>query len=229
MSEQKNAPVADSNEVVIEKAKDFWARNSKIILGVGGGLLVLVIGFFVYRNFFQKPKEEKAISKLYKAEEYYRQDSVNLALNGDGVNPGLLSIMKSYSGTEAANLASFYAGACYVKLGDFPNAIKYLKDFSTSSKPVQQRAYLLLGDAYADQGNSKEALDYYKKSANHFPEDEAGSSEALFRAAYLSARVLNDNSAAEDLFTQLKKKYAKTVRGQEADVYLAQLGALNLE
>lgn len=229
MSEQKQVPAADSSEVVVAKAKDFWARNSKLILGVGGGLLVLVAGFFVYRNFFQKPKEEKAMAALYKAEEYYRMDSVNLALNGDGLHSGLLNIISRYSGTDAANLASFYAGACYVKSEDYASAVKYLKKFSTDSKPVQQRAYLLLGDAYAEQGNSKEALAEYKKSASHFPEDETAASEALFRAAYLSARVLNDNEEAKSLFTELKQKYSKTVRGQEADLYLAQMGVLNVD
>lgn len=229
MSEHKHAPAADSSDVVVAKARDFWSRNSKLILGVGGALLVLVIGYFVYRNFFQKPKEEKAIAALYKAEEYFRMDSSNLALNGDGQYSGLLKIMSQYSGTEAANLASFYAGATYVKLKDYANAIKYLNKFSTDSKPVQQRAYLLLGDAYAEQGNAKEALAEYKKSASHFPEEETAASEALFRAAYLSARVLNDNDEAIKLFTELKQKFAKTVRGQEADLYLAQMGVLNVD
>jgi len=227
MADNKPSPV-ESSEIAVAKAKDFWARNSKLILGVGGGLLVIVIGIYVYRHFFQKPKEEKAMASLYKAEEYYRMDSVNLALNGDGAQPGLLTIISRYSGTKAANLAHFYAGACYIQLDDNDNAIKHLKDFDSDSKPVQQRAYLLLGDAYADKGDSKQALDYYKKSANHFAEDENASAEALFRAAYLNARVLNDNKEAVKLFTQLKEKYSRSPRGQEADLYLAQLGALNV-
>lgn len=229
MANTKHTTEPASPEVVVEKAKDFWQRNSKLILGVGGGLLILVAGFYIYQNFFAKPKEEKAMSNLYKAEEYYRMDSVNLALNGDGTYPGFLNIMSRYSGTEAANLAAYYAGACFVKLDDHANAIKYLKKFSTDSRPIQQRAYLLLGDVYADQGNGKEALDYYKKSAAEFPEDENASSEALFRAAYLSARVLNDNETAVKLFTQLKEKYGRSVRGQEADLYLAQQGVLNVD
>lgn len=225
MADNKHTP-AETNPQ-LEKAKDFWAKNSKLILGIGTGLLVVVVGFYVYRNFFQKPKEEKAMANLYKAEEYYRMDSLNLALNGDGAFPGLLTIISRYKGTEAANLAQFYAGACYVQLDDNANAIKHLKDFETSSKPVQQRAYLLLGDAYADNGDHKKALEYYKKSAKHF-DDESASAEALFRAAYLSARVLNDNKEAIRLFTELKNKYSKSPRGQEVDLYLAQLGELNV-
>ena len=89
---------------------------------------------------------------LFKAEEYYRLDSVRLALNGDGANPGLLKVISQYSGTKAANLAHFYAGVCFIKLDDNANAIKHLEKFSTSAKQTQQRAYKLLADAYGETG-----------------------------------------------------------------------------
>ena len=59
MAEKKNVQTIQSNEEVIAKAKDFWTRYSKIIIGVGGGLLLLVGGYYVYQNYFEKPKEEK--------------------------------------------------------------------------------------------------------------------------------------------------------------------------
>ena len=49
---------------------------------------------------------------MWKAEEYYRIDSFQAGTNGDGQNPGFLNIISKYGGTEAANLASFYAGVC---------------------------------------------------------------------------------------------------------------------
>lgn len=69
---------------------------------------------------------------FFRAQQYFQQDSLALALNGDATNPGFLKIMDKYSGTKAANLAHFYAGAIYLKQGDFANAEKHLKDFSTS-------------------------------------------------------------------------------------------------
>ena len=56
---------------------------------------------------FSKTKREKAAEAMFKAEEYYRMDSVNLALNGDGQYPGFLKIISKYGGTDAANLANF--------------------------------------------------------------------------------------------------------------------------
>ena len=117
----------DAGEAAIERAKDFWSRNNKPIMIVLGTIILLAGGWLVYKNFVVKPKEAKAAEAMFKAEEYYRADSVNRALNGDGQYMGFLKIISRYGGTDAANLAEFYAGSCYLKLNDNQNAIKYLK------------------------------------------------------------------------------------------------------
>lgn len=219
----------EQSEVVIEKAKDFWARSGKKVIGVGLVLLLAVGGFWAYKNLYKQPKEAKAADAIFEAEKYFRKDSVQLALNGDGQNAGFLKIIDKFGGTKTANLAKFYAGACYIKLDDNAKAIKYLKDFSTDSKLIQARAYKLLGDAYADSGKPQDALDYYKKAARHFEQDTENSSDALFLAAYLSDRVLKNSKEAVSLFTELKEKFPNTQRGYEADNYLAQLGTYNVD
>ncbi len=165
---------------------------------------------------------------MYKAEEYYRMDSVNLALNGDGQHLGFLKVISRYGGTDAANMAHFYAGSCFLKLGDNQNAIKQLKDFSTDAKQIQARAWKLLADAYADSGNNKEALNYYKKAGRHFVEDEMNSGEALFLAAYLADRVIKDKEEAIALYKEVKEKFPGPPYGDQADNYLAQLGVYNV-
>ena len=227
MSQKNRHPVEDqthNSEDAVEKARRFWDKNGKATLIALAVVALIAGGFLAYKNFIQKPKLVEAQDKSFKAEEYFRLDSFQLALNGDGVNPGFIRIAKNYSGTPAGNLANFYAGVSYLKLNQNDKAVQYLKDFSTSSKPVQQRAYKLLGDAYGDLGKGSEALDYYKKAAHHFEEDQAASADALFSAAYLAQHVLNKQDEAISLFKELKEKYPRTQQGFEADKYLAQLG-----
>lgn len=229
MAEVKHARPKTENEDLVSRAKDFWEQYGRLILIVCGVIIVAGGGYLLYKNFIKAPKEKKAAEVMFKAEEYFRRDSLKLALNGDAMNPGFEKIISQYGGTKAGNLAKYYAGSAYLKLGDFNKAAKYLSDFSTDSKPVQARAYKLLADAYSEQGKNKDALDYYKKAAHEFEEDDVNSSEALFMAAYLADRVLNDKKEAIDLYKELKKKYPNTSYGFEADKYLAQQGVYNVD
>src|SRR5689334_6617257 len=132
----------DPNQFVIERARDFWTRYSKPVVIVCAVIVIVAGGYLVYKKFYKEPNEEKASDALFKAESYQRSaltapnpDSlIKLALNGDGANVGFLRVMSKYKGTDAANLAKLYAGECYLILNDNANAVKYLKDFSTSSK-----------------------------------------------------------------------------------------------
>ncbi len=58
-----------------------------------------------------------------------------------------------------------------------------MKDFSTSSKQIQMMDYGALGDAYSELNKNDDAVNYYKKAAEEFPDDATMSSEYLFRAA----------------------------------------------
>ena len=229
MADKNHVQGADKAEEVIAKAKDFWVRNSKIISITCAVVVLGVAGYFIYNNYILKPKREKAIDALYKAEDYYRKDSLNLALKGDGQYFGFLKVIDKYGSTDAGNLACFYAGACYIKLDDNPNAIKYLKKFDSDSKPMMARKYKLLGDASGDLGKTGDAVDYYKKAARAFEDDKAGSAEALFLAAYMTDRVLKNQKDAIALYKELKEKFPKTKEGYEVDNYLAQLGVYNVK
>lgn len=229
MAEVKSARPATEHDDVIIRAKDFWGRYGKTISIALGAIIVVVGGFLIYKNFIVAPKEKKASDAIFRAQEYYAQDSLDKALNGDGQYPGFEKIISEYGSTDAGELAKFYAGAIYLKKGAFDKAVKYLNDFSTDAPQIQARDYKLLADAYAEQGKGKEAVDFYKKAASTFPEDEASASEALFLAAYLSDKVLKDKNQAVDLYKEVKTKYPQTQWGYESDKYLATNGVYNVD
>lgn len=230
MADKKTGQDTDnSSEVVIAKAKDFWTRYNKPIMIVCTVIILAIGGFYIYKTFFKNPREEKASEAMFKAQQYYGIDSVNLALNGDGVNDGFLRVISKYGGTDAAKLANFYVGSCYIKLNQNDKAITYLKKVSTSSKPLQARTYKLLGDAYGDLGKFNDAMDYYKKAAHYFEKDEPASSEALFMAAYMADRVMKNSKEAIELYKELKQKFPNSNYAKDAENYLAQLGVYTTE
>ena len=172
--------VKNINNEDLSSLAAFWNKSGKKLATAAAIVLVAVGAWFGYQEFIIKPKEEKASEAIFKAQEYFAMDSSNLVLNGDGINKGVLYIINNYSGTKAANIAGYYAGISYLKLGDFNNAIKYLKDFSTDAKQIQMLAIGALGDASAELNKKDEAIDYYKKAAASFSEDESNASEYLF-------------------------------------------------
>ncbi len=211
----------DSNDT-FEKVQGAWAKYQKPFLLVLAVILIGGGGWYGYNQYILKPKEDKAAEALFKAQQYFSIDSSNLVLNGDGQNKGVLSIINSYSGTKSANLAHYYAGVTYLKMGDFNNAVKHLKDFSTSAKQIQLIAYGSLGDAYSELNKKEEAIASYKKAATTFVADESNSAEYLYRAALLEESTGKSKEALES-FKELKEKFPRTEKGFQADKYINRL------
>jgi tetratricopeptide (TPR) repeat protein len=221
--EQPVSTERNHDQHVVERAQDFWSKYSKPLMIGLTAIVLIVAGFFAYNSFVKGPEEIKANEAVWKAQEYYKIDSFSLALNGDASTPGFLKAISRYSGTKAGNLAKFYAGSAYLQLGDYNNAVKYLKDFSTDSKLVQVRAAGLLGDAYAELGKKEEAVEQYKKAGTMLETDDFNSPEYLFRAGFLS-ESMNKTADAIELYKKVKEKYPNSQRAYDIDKYLSRLG-----
>ncbi|MEP6711092.1 MAG: tetratricopeptide repeat protein [Ferruginibacter sp.] len=235
------SPPVHSDDVIV-KARGFWADYSKPIMYVGGIVILLLAGWFGYRNLVKAPKEKKASEIIFPAENLFdkmatagfNKDSVNIVLNGgiaDGMNvTGLLKIMNTYSGTDAANRAAYMTGASYLHIKEFDKAIKYLKEFDANgATQVQSKAYIMLGHAYAEQKKTDDALTYYKKAASVVNEkDEALGGDALLMAASY-ADATGKSKEAIGLYQELKNKYPTNtaVKSGDVDKYLAKLGETN--
>lgn len=214
--------MSEINQQEQNKSADFVKNNQKQITAFLVVLVLALGGYFGYMELYQKPREVKAADAMFTAENYFFQDSSNKVLNGDATNKGVLYIIKNFSGTKAANLAKYYAGVSYFKIGDFNKSIEFLKDFSTDATQIQAIAYGTLGDAYSELKKNSEALDYYKKAAAHTPEDEVISAEYLYRAAQLQ-ETLGKIDEAVAIYKDIKAKYPKTEIGLNVDKFIFKL------
>ena len=225
MSEIKHPAHLEDEKNPIAELQNVWDRYGKVASYVLLAIVVIVAGYFAYHNLVSEPNEKKATEAMFRAEQYYRLDSARLALNGDNINAGFLKVIARYGGTKAANLASFYAGSCYLKMGDYNNAVKYLKDFSTPVQQLQERDYGLLGDAYSELNRKDEAAEQYKKAGTWFEKDELLSPEYLFRSGYLY-ESMGKTQDAISMYRLIKDKYPTSQRGADIDKYLARLGVV---
>ena len=79
-------------EEALSKTEYFIEKNQNPILIVIGMLVIVILAYMGFNQFYLKPQEKKAQEQVFMAEKYFETDSINLALNGDGLYPGFLDI-----------------------------------------------------------------------------------------------------------------------------------------
>ncbi|HET9058255.1 MAG TPA: tetratricopeptide repeat protein [Chitinophagaceae bacterium] len=222
----------------IKSALGFWEKYSKQIIYVSAAIIILGGGYFFYKYWVVEPKNTKANDTVFQLQALYEEminsqtDSARITLadkvlNGDAQSTGAIKFMSRNSGTDAANLARFYAGRAYIEKGDFKNAIKQLKEFKANGvTQVGSAALKLLGDAYMMDNQKDKGAETYKEAGTLNEKDENFSSECLYYAAQ-AYETLGKNDEAVKLYQIIKEKYPKTQRGFSADKYLARLGVIN--
>lgn len=213
--------VLDSLNETAYKAENFFERHSKIIIGVLGALALVAIGYFVYLKTVLEPKSEKAFIEMAQADEYFKQDSVLLALKGSpGSFQGYEQIIENYGGTKGGNIARYKAGVAYYRLGDFASAVSSLEKFETEDEVLTAQKNGMIGNALVESGKLEEGLPYYIKAA------EATNLEAVQTLYYTKAGKLaiqlNKNADALKYFQILADKYPNA-GGGEVDKFIERL------
>src|ERR1700743_1217885 len=98
---------------VIVKDKDlgqtgkFVRENQKSLIFIAGAIIAMVIIYFGYQKMYLAPREEKAASQMYVAQDFFAKKDWDKAIKGDAGYPGFEKIISDYSNTKAANLAYY--------------------------------------------------------------------------------------------------------------------------
>ena len=208
-------------EQALSKTEQYIEENQKSLTIIVGAIIAIVGLYLGYQNFYIKPLEEEAQSEMFMAQLYFEKDSFSLALNGDGQYYGFIDINDEYPSTKAGNLASYYAGLCYLHTQDYEMAIEYLSNFSTDSEMLSSLALGCIGDAYLELDELDEALDYY--------EDATQNSNNIFTAPrYMmkQAMIHEINKNYEDaleLYQEIKSSYKESKEFQDIDKYISRI------
>lgn len=83
--------------------------------------------------------------------------------NPGGGYSGFLDIIETYSGTKSANLAKYYAGICYLHLGQHDAAIEFLNDYNAKDEPTNITRLGTIGDAYSEKKISLMQFHFIRK------------------------------------------------------------------
>ena len=206
-------------EETLSKAELFIETHQKNIAIVIGAIIVVVVGYLGYKNFYAAPREKQAQAQMFGAQQYFEKDSFKLALKGDGNNPGFLTVIDEFGGTKSGNLAHYYAGICYLKTGDFNKAIENLESFSSDDEFVAPIALGATGDCYLELGQTDKAIDYYIKASKKSENDMT--TPLYLMKAGLASEIKGDFKSALEYYTTIKDKYKKSQQASEIDKYIA--------
>ncbi len=228
MAKKDNAEetIVDVQEVYT-KTELFIDRNRKgLAMGIGAAILV-VLAIIGYKYLIVQPTENEANEASWKAEQYFEIDSLDLALEGDGLYLGFLDIVEQHDGTKAAMRAHYNMGIIYRDRGDFESAIEHFQQANFNDDVMSILATGNIGDCHVEMGNVAEGLTFLTKAVNK----AKGSNGAAFTApiymykAAVANMELGNKEAAKGLFEDITEKYPTAQQSNDAKKYLAMLKA----
>jgi tetratricopeptide (TPR) repeat protein len=208
-------------ESSLTKAEQYIEENQKKLTYIIGGLVIIIALFFVYKNRIVEPKNTKAVEAIWGAERFFEIDSFHIALYGNENVIGFLDVVDTYGSTKSGNLARYYAGVCYLRMGENDNAIKLMRAFKPEENLLAQMKENVLGDAHSNNGNYKEAAGFYERAADISSSDEF-SPLFLLKAGQCYEKI-GDTKRALDVYNRIKDTYAHTEQGKDIDKYIVRV------
>ena len=226
---EKNSATAEVFSKLDEtasKTEDFVAKNQRIIIGVVGAIALMTVGYLAYQKFVAAPKEDEAATEMFQAQQYFQQatdgvasDSLfKLSLKGAEGKFGFVDIADKYSGTDAGNLANYYAGIAFLNTGKYTEAIEYLGKFKSEDMVLSALAKGAIGDAYSQNKQPKEALENYIKAVEANKNDFT--TPRFLLKAGKTALALGNKEEALKYFTDIKDNFDASPEAASVDVLI---------
>lgn len=210
-------------ETAQEQTENFFEKNSKTMVIALVAIFILAAAVFGYKKLVVEPRMNKAQEMLFEAQ--YRFEGQNadyaLALNGDQNAPGFAEVADKYGNTPAGNLASLYAAACALRLGDTAQAEKYIGKYSNvkgvPGAMVNAMAAGIKGDIAVENGDYAKAAPLFEKAAKM--SDNDFTTPMYLRKAALAFAAAGNEAKAEECFSTIQTKYPASYDAREAAKY----------
>ena len=211
-------------EDTLDRAEGYLQENKKSLSIIGIVAVVLLGGYFAYNQFIVKPQQANAEKEMFMAEYYFKNDSLDKAIKGDGNYPGFEEIINSYGSSASANLAQYYLGVCYLRKGMYDQAIETLSKYDAEDDITGAIALGCIGDANMEKGNKDEALKFYKKAVE-YDKNQFTAPVYMMKEAMVY-ELNNDYKTAADVYEKIKKDFPNSTEAREVGTYLARAQAM---
>lgn len=218
---EKEALRMEAIEETVSKTDRFYNENKKTIWTVCGVLVVAALAIFAYVKLVYQPKCAEASQQAFPAEQLFADGEYELALNGDGNILGLAGVISEY-GRKAGAAVCLEAGICALNIGEYEQALEYLKKYNGKEPILAARAIACQGDAYAGLEKYADAVSAYLKAASRA--DNVFAAGYLLKAGILSEQ-LGDKAKALSCYKKIKDEYSNSVEAYDIDKYITRVEA----
>ena len=203
----------------VSKTEQFFKENGKIIYGCVLAVLIIAIAILAYNRFILQPKKAQAQDQMVRAEQWFEAGEYELALNGDGNDLGFEDIIDQF-GTKAGQAVYLYAGVAKLHLGEYDEAINYLKKYKGEDPILLSRAQSCIGDAFVGKEDYNTSITWFEKAAK--------TADNVYAAAYLlkagiAAEALDNTDKALACYKEIKDKWANAPEAAEIDKYITRI------
>ena len=217
--------VVNPQEEILDNAQaqteNFFEKNSKMVVVAIVVIFVLAAAIFGYKKLIVEPRLNDAQEMLYEAQYRFEQQNADfaLALNGDENVPGFAQVIEKYGNTPAGNLATVYAAACALRLGDFDAAEGYLAKYSNvkgaTGELVNAMAVGIRGEIAVEKGDYAGAAAIFEKAAN--VSDNNYSAPLYLRKAAMAYAAAGNAAKAQECLQTFNDKYPSSIEAREAE------------
>ena len=219
-TEENEELIVDVQEVY-SKTETFIEDNKGLLSGIVAAIVIVVGGYLAYNKLYVGPMQQEAAEAIFRAEQAFDNDSLELAIYGSNEFAGFIEIADEYGATKSGNLANYYLGLSFLKRGEFDNAIEALNQFDGDDEILGTIALGAQGDAYLELNNHDKAAAYYEKAANR-QDNEFTSPLYLLKAG--KTYELNSNfSDALATYKKIKNNWRKSPEAVEIDKFIARV------
>lgn len=199
-----------------EIVKEFKSNNKlKLTTYIVGGVILLVILFFAYRQFMWKPANEDSKNSYWIGLNYAGKDSTNLAIEE------FETAVNQYDGKIGGEVAQYLLARQLMENKEFESALSELESVDLSDSYLSGLVIKLQADCYSQLKDYEKAANLYMEAASINP-NENTTPEILFAAGQCAEEIKNFEKALE-CYETIKDEYPNTSKGMNIEKYIARV------
>lgn len=221
-SAEKKAARGDAVVTLYARWLDFYHRQRRYFYLALAGLVVLLAGLIGY-TYYQRHQEQQAQQLLSQVLPLYEQGKYREALDGTQSTQGLLAIARAYGGTDAGNLARFYAADALYQLGDYEQARALWAAFKTDDPMLAASALAGQAAVAENQGDHARAAELYRRAAERYANPVVAPQYLL--QAGRNYEAAGNYTEAQKMYETLRTRYPESAQAAEAEIALARVAA----